>query len=609
MSPGSDAADPQPKINAQRRRSQCWEATGLGPPSEWPTSLLFTLDLIDRAAQPMLVTWGPDRLIFYNEAYAPILEGKPGSEGRPIALVFQEAWDVIGGILVRAEGGESVYIEDLRVPITRACVTEDSWWTLSYSRLPTHGDEGPGVLCVVHETTRLHVAEEALRNAEDELRRIADLVPSLLWKADGFGRTIWQNGRLADLAASHGADSASVWRKLMHPADIEILLQELKIAKAERRAFSQAVRICMADKSFRWHQVRSEPTLDKEGNLAGWYGVATDIQDVRDAITSLEEGSAIFSQFASNAAAMLWVADVVSGDVRRLTPNFADVWDGLTPGQTWTMEDFIASVVETDRPAIRAGFQRAAAGDVISGRFSVAGAGGPRLLQGTTFPILSPNGQVQRVGGILTDLTRDHRFKVALVDCDPASQNRLAHQLRRAGLDVVTFDNVEQFAAVAPGLSPGPVLVRYGFEWKALERLAGVVRTLAPPRAWIVVRQQGGTTREAVEIMRLGAADVVDDNPSGEDLATALRLIASASAPRSEPPSEGPIYRLTARELEIARAIVAGGTNKTVGQSLGISPRTVETHRSRAMERLGVATLAELIARVTSPAFKVELKA
>lgn len=607
MPAGRNAIDSQPALT-MRRRTQCWDKTGLGPPSEWPASLIFALALIDRATQPMLVTWGEDRLIFYNDAYAPILDGKPGSEGRPIAQVFEESWDVVGDILAKAESGESAYIEDLRVPITRAGVTEDSWWTLSYSKLPTLGDEGPGVLCVVHETTRLHMAENALHKAENELRRITDLVPSLLWKADGFGRTVWQNGRLADLAASHGADAANVWRKLMHPADIEILLQELARAKAERRPFSQAVRLCMADKSYRWHQVRSEPTLDSERNLVGWYGVATDIQDVRDAITSLEEGSAIFAQFASNAAAMLWVADVESGEVRRLTPNFAEVWEGLTPSQAWTIEEFIASVVEKDRPAIRAGFQRAAAGDVMNGRFSVVGASGPRLLQGTTFPILSPNGQVLRLGGILTDITRDQRFKVVLIDSDAGSQNRLAHQLRRAGLDVVTFDTVEQFAAVAPGLSPGPVLVRYGFEWEALERLAGVVRTLPIPRPWIVVRQQGGTTREAVEIMRLGAADVVDDNPSGEDLATALRLIASAAARLRTAPTEEPVYRLTAKELEIARAIAAGGTNKTVGLSLGLSPRTVETHRGRVMERLGVTTLAELVVRVTSPAFKVELK-
>jgi FixJ family two-component response regulator len=41
--------------------------------------------------------------------------------------------------------------------------------------------------------------------------------------------------------------------------------------------------------------------------------------------------------------------------------------------------------------------------------------------------------------------------------------------------------------------------------------------------------------------------------------------------------------------------LVAGGTNKTIARDLGISPRTVEAHRARLMERLGAQSLPELV--------------
>ena len=49
------------------------------------------------------------------------------------------------------------------------------------------------------------------------------------------------------------------------------------------------------------------------------------------------------------------------------------------------------------------------------------------------------------------------------------------------------------------------------------------------------------------------------------------------------------------REREVLVGLVEGGTNKIIGQKLGISPRTVELHRSQVMSRLNVSSLTELL--------------
>ena len=59
-----------------------------------------------------------------------------------------------------------------------------------------------------------------------------------------------------------------------------------------------------------------------------------------------------------------------------------------------------------------------------------------------------------------------------------------------------------------------------------------------------------------------------------------------------------PIVNFTRREREIAMLSVAGHTNKQIARDLGISHRTVEGHRSRMMDKLGVTTGAELIAKL-----------
>ena len=55
------------------------------------------------------------------------------------------------------------------------------------------------------------------------------------------------------------------------------------------------------------------------------------------------------------------------------------------------------------------------------------------------------------------------------------------------------------------------------------------------------------------------------------------------------------IARMSPRERQVLEGLLAGGTNKTIGRELGISPRTVELHRASLMEKLGAQTLIEAV--------------
>ena len=59
---------------------------------------------------------------------------------------------------------------------------------------------------------------------------------------------------------------------------------------------------------------------------------------------------------------------------------------------------------------------------------------------------------------------------------------------------------------------------------------------------------------------------------------------------------------LTPREREVLAQIAAGASNKEAGRQLGISPRTIEVHRARIMEKLGARNAADLVRIVLSGA-------
>ncbi|MGD9917426.1 MAG: response regulator transcription factor [Paenirhodobacter sp.] len=109
-----------------------------------------------------------------------------------------------------------------------------------------------------------------------------------------------------------------------------------------------------------------------------------------------------------------------------------------------------------------------------------------------------------------------------------------------------------------------------------------------------------GDVPMAVRAMRAGAMDFFEKPVNGMALVAriteALRLSAErAEAGRGRAALEARIASLTAREAEVARAVLAGRQNKQIAADLGISLKTVEIHRHNAMDKMGATSAADLV--------------
>ena len=110
----------------------------------------------------------------------------------------------------------------------------------------------------------------------------------------------------------------------------------------------------------------------------------------------------------------------------------------------------------------------------------------------------------------------------------------------------------------------------------------------------------------AAEALRAGASGFVVKHAAGQELIAAIRAVVRGGryvSPRiasdvlmalaeGRTPGEGP---LTVRQREVVSLIAAGRTMKEVAATLGLSPRTVETHKYQVMQALGLQTTADLI--------------
>ena len=112
----------------------------------------------------------------------------------------------------------------------------------------------------------------------------------------------------------------------------------------------------------------------------------------------------------------------------------------------------------------------------------------------------------------------------------------------------------------------------------------------------------------AVEAMKLGARDYLAKPVRPPALAAALNaawpaLEHSVRDAEVRAAAQERVARLTARELDIAVALLGGQGNKGVAHDLGISVRTVEMHRAHIMAKLGVKSLAEAAVIATHAGF------
>ena len=100
---------------------------------------------------PMLVWWGPELVMLYNDAYRQLIGGKhPAALGQPGRECWPEIWHVIGPMLdaVLARG-EATWSEDLMLPLERKGFAEECYFTFSYSPIRDEAGEVGGVFCAV----------------------------------------------------------------------------------------------------------------------------------------------------------------------------------------------------------------------------------------------------------------------------------------------------------------------------------------------------------------------------------------------------------------------------------------------------------------------------
>ena len=191
---------------------------------------------------------------------------------------------------------------------------------------------------------------------------------------------------------------------------------------------------------------------------------------------------------------------------------------------------------------------------------------------------------------------------VHVVDDDASTRELLAWLMKRHGIEVVAFPDARSFLKGCRRDGPGCVIL--DLDMPGMSGL-DVQRDLKAQGIGMPVIFLSGRADvpQAVRAVREGAVDFIEKPFDYRRVVALVQECLARDARDREARTRRNVAcerlaQLTQREREVLDLVVAGRTNREIGEALAISPKTVEAHRARVMEKLEVASLAELVQAV-----------
>jgi len=185
---------------------------------------------------------------------------------------------------------------------------------------------------------------------------------------------------------------------------------------------------------------------------------------------------------------------------------------------------------------------------------------------------------------------------VHLVDPNETTRKSISFLLRELGYVVHAYSSLDELLNVSERLVSGCVLLDLPPPGANDRSAPDWLRSLKIP---VIVLSGSGDIATAVEALKSGATDFIEK--PFRKLVLLDALAAAVIKPQIVSLNDGSeeardsLEALTPRERDVLHGLARGCSNKVIGHELGISPRTVEIHRARMMNRLGIRSLSHAL--------------
>ncbi|MDR3468573.1 MAG: PAS domain S-box protein [Xanthobacteraceae bacterium] len=268
-----------------------------------------------RSPVPIVLLWGADGVMIYNDAYSEFAGGRhPRLLGSKVREGWPEVADFNDNVMRVGLGGGTLAYKNQELTLYRHGRPEQVWMNLDYSPVLDEAGHPAGVIAIVVETTQRVMAERTLKDRENDLARVQEIA-----KVGGVTvdlRNGFDNGRRSpEYKKIHGldpdvADTHDDWIKRLHPEDRDAALRHFvaTVNSAETRYSSEYRIVRPSDGQVRWIVCEAQIERDEDGQPLRLVGAHMDITERALAREQLGESEARFRLIANSAPVPMWVS-------------------------------------------------------------------------------------------------------------------------------------------------------------------------------------------------------------------------------------------------------------------------------------------------------------
>jgi len=290
-----------------------WSRTSLGPISGWSTTMKVTTGLALRSAVPIVMLWGTEGIMIYNDAYSVFAGGRhPQLLGSPVREGWPEVGDFNDNVMKVVLAGGTLAYSDQELTLYRHGRPEQVFMDLDYSPIADEHGRPVGVIAIVVETTE-KVAAERWRDAERERMR------QMFAQAPGFMAMLHGPEHVFELA------NAAYMQLIGHRDVVGLTVREALPDIEGQGYFELLDRVYESGEPFMgkglkaWLQPEPgaapeehfldliyQPVRDPDGRVVGIFVEGADVTERHLAEISARESGTLFRTFAEAMPNHVW---------------------------------------------------------------------------------------------------------------------------------------------------------------------------------------------------------------------------------------------------------------------------------------------------------------
>jgi PAS domain S-box-containing protein len=264
---------------------------------------------------------------------------------------------------------------------------------------------------VAMDITDRKKAEEALGRSEARFRTLADAVPQVIWTNTADGKANYFNQRWYQYTGLTYEQSAGPgWQSIVHPDDAPSSVEKWKKALAAGEVFDTEYRLRRHDGNYCWFIGRNMPLPDETGKITGWFGTATDVENLKKTEEALSQSEARLRITMESATDYAIITMDTEGRVERWSQGATQLFGyaetemrGHSADVIFTKEDRKADVPQKEMETARN------TGRAADERWHRRKDGSRFYASGVMRPIQN-NGQLTGYVKVLRDMTQQQLF-------------------------------------------------------------------------------------------------------------------------------------------------------------------------------------------------------